>query len=505
MSLATSAGAGAGMGGAGLSTAAMAHNNGPAAVAPSFQHRAVPPGATSGGYAATPGTSFAAVGADLLDKNQTFLNSKGVRGAARLPIVAVDLYGDDGDVAYFPPVEDEDDGDDEMATMMRHMDRMKQGSRVRSVECLGKGGDNGGVDLLLKRDDDAAQKAVRKYLTKGHGHGTVMDNAVCDVDEDSLIVIPRPHLVMGCRRFAELSPATRERYRSLIPDAASDGNDDAATAMIDKETITSASPLALTVIAMDGNASPKGDDFDRIAFKMRLHHKKKIVTMLPEEALSLIVAGARREVRDKYLQENSQSELTIAKAIDENGDGDDESTYMDYPPAFAIPGWAALDTSIEALIDAAGGSGASCGPSLHQRSIAAFIGAAAPSPITAGTQPTPQSKLTKLLMDTCKAKDDEAQQKAAREAALKRTGEDPVKPEDFIPLVLLVGATADGIEMTAVQPSKKQGPDSELHCPFGNVSVLASVCHRTNDFTGRIEDTLDEIRAQIGVLLPESE
>ena len=199
---------------------------------------------------------------------------------------------------------------------------------------------------------------------------------------------------------------------------------------------------------MDGNASPKGDDFDRIAFKMRLHHKKKIVTMLPEEALSLIVAGARREVRKN-----------TAEASDENGGGDDESTSMDYPPAFAIPGWAALDTSIEALIDAAGGSGASCGPSLHQRSIAAFIGAAAPSPIMTGTQPTPQSKLTKLLMDTCKAKDDKAQQKAAREAALKRTGEDPVKPEDFIPLVLLVGATADGIEMTAVQPSKRVSID----------------------------------------------
>ena len=51
-----------------------------------------------------------ALGADLLDKNQKMLSGKGVRGAAKMPIVAVDLWGDDGvgRVGYFPPVKDED-------------------------------------------------------------------------------------------------------------------------------------------------------------------------------------------------------------------------------------------------------------------------------------------------------------------------------------------------------------------------------------------------------------
>lgn len=50
-----------------------------------------------------------ALGADLLDKNQKMLSGKGVRGAARMPIVAVDLWGEgEGVVSYFPPVKDED-------------------------------------------------------------------------------------------------------------------------------------------------------------------------------------------------------------------------------------------------------------------------------------------------------------------------------------------------------------------------------------------------------------
>jgi hypothetical protein len=50
-----------------------------------------------------------ALGADLLDKNQKMLSGKGVRGAAKMPIVAVDLWGEGSScVGYFPPVKDED-------------------------------------------------------------------------------------------------------------------------------------------------------------------------------------------------------------------------------------------------------------------------------------------------------------------------------------------------------------------------------------------------------------
>jgi hypothetical protein len=52
-----------------------------------------------------------ALGADLLDKNQKMLSGKSVRAAAKMPIVAVDLWGDSeggSSVAYFPPMKDED-------------------------------------------------------------------------------------------------------------------------------------------------------------------------------------------------------------------------------------------------------------------------------------------------------------------------------------------------------------------------------------------------------------
>jgi len=46
-----------------------------------------------------------------------------------------------------------------------------------------------------------------------------------------------------------------------------------------------------------------------------------------------------------------------------------------------------------------------------------------------------------------------------------------------VPLVVLAGATKEGMELTAVQITKPQSPDKELHCPFGNISVLSSVCY----------------------------
>src|SRR5210317_1086411 len=132
MSLATTGGGGAGLGGGGLSISAMAHG-GPNAMAThqahsQHSHSSIPSG-TSG--MAAPGTSYAALGADLLDKNQSFLNAKSVRAVRTLPIVAVDLYGDHVDVSYFPLNNEEKDGDnnddEEMAVMMKQMVKMKKG------------------------------------------------------------------------------------------------------------------------------------------------------------------------------------------------------------------------------------------------------------------------------------------------------------------------------------------------------------------------------------------
>jgi len=507
MSLATAGAGGAGLGGGGLSTAAMAHNAGgvPGGLAAQHQqhHQGIPGGGGPGMSA--PGTTMFAGAADLLDKNQSFLNGKNVRAVAKMPLVAVDLYGDSCGVAYFPPNKDEGGGsngkgmDDEMVGMMRAMAKVKKGVLARSV------GDYGETNVTLKKDDATAYKAVKRYLNKGEGHGAVLEDAlVISQTKGDDIVIPRPHLVMGIRRTSDLNAAAKSKFSSILPDE-DENADNGNFSAIDQTNTTS--PVSITTIAMDGSSQPKGDDYDRVAFQMKLNSKKKLMTILPEEALALVIAQCKKKVKEEHaIAENGFEE------IKEEGDDDDEEAYMDYPPAFAIPGWAATDSTIEALIDAAGGSGGgTCGPTLHQRSVAACVGALLPPPTdgnasNAKPAPPPASKLAKLLTETMQAKDADAAKEAAKEAGLNRT--DPVEPDPFVPLVVLAGATEEGVELTAVQITKPQGADKELHCPFGNVSVISSVCHALGgeDSTkGVFESALDELREQIGVAVPESE
>ena len=457
--------------GAALSTAAMAHGgpNGASIAAAQHSHSHHAHSSIPGGGhgAAAPGTSYFALGADLLDKNQSFLNGKGVRSAARLPLVAVDLYGDKCDVSYFPPMEkEEDDGGDEMVAMMRKMAKVKMGVVARSVG----GYSENGTDVVLKRDDGDAYKAVKRYLAKGEGFGAVLDDALVvnsardDDDDGGLIVIPRPHLMMGARQTKELNPAARAAFASILPDE-EDGPKSDSPAI---DTDDADSPLSAATIAMDGGSSPRGDDFDRVAFRVRLSSKKKAMTILPEEALALVVARCRRAVKEAHLK-SLQDETDGLTDVEED---EDEEDYVDYPPAFAIPGWANADAAVEALIDAAKGNGTGCGPSLHQRSVAACVGALLPPPTSeiytkraasngreVKNPNNPASKLAKLLREVMEAKDGEAAREAAQAAALRR--EDPVEPDPFVPLVVLVGATREGMEVTAVQVSKPQSPDEE--------------------------------------------
>ena len=377
-----------------------------------------------------------------------------------------------------------------MSAMMKTINKMKEGVKAKSITASSDGNITFGIN-------EKSYKAVKKYLTKGEGHGLVLQDAMVDAnDKVEALSVPRPHLLMGARKLSELSPAAKSLYSSILPPKSSSNN---PSSIIDVNT---SSPLSLTTIALDGNAQPKGDDFDRVAFQMRLNPKKKLMTILPEEAVSLLIAQCRKSVRDDYIADNPESDLNPAN--DEDNE-ELEEEYMEYPPAFAIPGWAAMDSTLEALIDAAKGA---CGPSLHQRSVAACVGALLPPPLTSsganGSKPQfPQSNLHKLLTETMKRKDAEASKEAAKEAALNKT--DPVEPDPFVPLVILAGVTEDGIELTAVQLSKPQGPDKELHCPFGNISVISSICYSHDDPLSLLEGAMDELRAQVGVMIPESE
>ena len=119
----------------------------------------------------------------------------------------------------------------------------------------------------------------------------------------------------------------------------------------------------------------------------------------------------------------------------------------------------------------------------------------------AAVSPQP-SDLHRSLAGACSSRDTESR------AAAARAGDAEVKTVlPPVPMVMMVGATRDGIEVTTVRVSKPQAnwPSMELHCLYGNVSVVSLVCHALGDPLGMLDSALDELRSQVGKLAAESE
>jgi len=557
MSLATTGGGGfAGGGGGGMGGMAMMAHGGPNAAAvaahiPTHTAHQIPGGSSGGGGMA--GTGYMALGADLLDKNQN-LTGKGVRNSASMPIVAIDLYGDECGVAYFPPTQsvkadttnDQDGGEEK-----KDEPSLKSGMLARSVVTSA----NNGGDLVLLRDDGIA-KAIRRFLNKGEGHATVINDAIMsfnasisDAKEKEggghAIVIPRPHLVLGARKVNELNDAACSAYASLLPLTTSkkgDKNKNKDEVVIDQDDdIDEKLGLGLTTINMDGNTSPKNDDYDRVAYRLRLNSKKKVMTMLPEEAVALVILGCKKATYEEWhgapTKEYNGGAVTIKDDDDNNDEGEggyDE--YCDYPPAFAIPGWAATDATLTGLIEACSNGNNACGPALHQRSVAAVVGALVPPRPDAGMRKARNgraiidpnvdntkiqpSSLHRLLEEITSSKDDQAQSDFQKRLLMTRVEDRgnslPEPPSPFVPMIVMVGATKFGIEITAMLISKPQDdwPKMELHCPYGNISVISSICHATpistkyeydDHLSAQLQSTMEELRAQVGLIAPESE
>lgn len=67
----------------------------------------------------------------------------------------------------------------------------------------------------------------------------------------------------------------------------------------------------------------------------------------------MVIAQVKKTVGEQFSQDFPESEL--AKSLQD--DEVDEEEYLQFPPAFCIPGWATTDPTIEALIDASSSSG----------------------------------------------------------------------------------------------------------------------------------------------------
>ena len=415
MSLSTTTGGGGGMG---LSTAAMAHQAGPSAMARIRQAPRVPPGSNAGGPGGVP-VNAAALGADqVCDKRLQKL----ARKTSHLPVVGVDIAGS-GHVCYQDPVS-------------------------HAVTGLGKGLGN---DLSLSvgtGEDISGYKVVRKYLTKGNNatalleqHAISNDNSISNKNKKLQITVQRPHSVLGVRRCSELDKSLKEFYH--VSDNKTTSNIGKAIEQVDSNT-----EVTLQDQAMDGSA-PKGDDYDRVSFSVPLHASKKPLTMLPEEAVGMMLLKAKASVYDKMAMLNKQNKQDKTKQ--EKQEPLMDSDWLEsVPVALAVPGYASTDCAMEAFKEVVVGTAkatvgelvADPAALLFPRSACAATAALFCLP-SANTNPGQPRILPSKLFSLFVA---EKQRLAKRAQADKL----PSEGNHLLPLLVTLGVTAEGLELAGM-------------------------------------------------------
>ena len=315
MSLATTGGgmAGAGAGGGGM---AMAHHAG--AVARPAAPNAPPGGSVPPGMA-PPSSAAAALGADIVDKQQQ-LSLKHVKDTSHMPLVAVDLYAKEPHVAMFPP-------------------KPKDPSEARTLVPAMVGKMKSKIAL---EPNEVSHKTLRKWLSKSKGYVDMQNDTLAKSDDPKAISIENPQQWLGLRRLEDAPEHLKNQHKtddSTSPAIAEDSSQDVGVVMVNG--------------TLDGSA-PQGDDFDRVACQVRLTESKKALTMLPEEAVQLLFNVAQYHVSRKSKVE-------------------DPEEIVDYPCCVAVPSPYCNDRSMEALLDSMGGSGV-----VYQRSVCALAGALIP-------------------------------------------------------------------------------------------------------------------------------
>lgn len=421
MSLATTGGGfSGGVGGGGIALAHQANSIGVPPAQP-------PPQASATADGTAPPPSAAALGADLLDKSQG-LTLKNVRNVAHLPIVAIDLCGTEPTVAMFP----------------KKPDDPAKGAPPISVSKL---------DTDIKfQSGDLSQKTLRKYLGKSKTFLDLKANSLSTKVEKS-VLIKKPHRWLGIRRISDVSECLRAGVlmeESTSPEIS--------------EEVLQGLGSCISNSSLDCSV-PLGDDFDRVVFKVRLHESKKATTILPEEAVEIILQQAKH--------------LVAAKV---KASPDDEEV-EDYPCAVALPSYSCHDASVEAMMDAIGGNGV-----IVQRNVAALAGALLPS-LTGQVTPLLE-RLNAVHV---------AMQKEHQKRLLKEPG---ARFDDEI-TVLVFGMTEDGIETTAVQISSINMEN--VSCLFGVFKVLSNVAMQDVDPVSRMQTCASKLEETIDVVAPEAD
>ena len=420
MSLATTGGGFSGGVGGGI---ALAHQANSVGIPPAQP----PPQASATADGNAPPPSAAALGADLLDKSQG-LSLKNVRNVSHLPIVAIDLFGTEPSVALFP----------------KKPEDPSKGAPPLFVSKL---------DTDIKfQSGDLAQKTLRKYLGKSKTYMELKSEALSTKEENS-VSIKKPHRWLGIRRINDVHESLRAG--TLIEESSSPEI---------AEEVLQGLGSCVSNSSLDGSV-PLGDDFDRVIFKVRLHESKKATTILPEEAVEIILQQAKHSVAAKIKQNQDDEEIE------------------DYPCALALPSYCCHDAAVEAMMDAVGGGGV-----LVQRNVAALAGALLPS-MTGQVTPLLE-RLNAVHV---------AMQKEHQKRLLKEPG---ARFDDEI-TVLVFGVTEDGIETSAVQISSVNMEN--VSCLFGVFKVLSNVAMQDINPISKIQPCAEKLEQTIEVVAPEAD
>jgi hypothetical protein len=411
MSLATTGG---GMGGGGGMSLAMAHHG----AGVQNHHANAPPKGADTGHGPPP-PSASVLGADLIDKQQIGL--KQVKNVAHLPIAAVDLFGSEPCVAMFPPKP----VDPSEGILPRVVGKMKSAVYFSTGE--------------------KPHKTLRKYLAKSKPYESLVESGTIATSKDSggVVTLERPHRWLGLRRLSDAPALLKSHKETSISDVVG---------------------AVLTNSTLDGSEEPTGDDFDRVVYKVILHEQKKALTLLPEEAVQLVLHQAQKHISMKQKLANPEE-------------------VVDLPCAVAVPAWALHDAAIEALYDATQNTGV-----FFQRGVCALAGALMLSP-----DGKPNAVLERL-------------QKVREAMAFdfkRRKIEEPNALFEEDVMLLMFGMADDGFEATAIQVSNVQ--EALTSCLFGDFKVVANVSYQSNDPLSKMEQCSKDLEDTLETIAPEAD
>jgi hypothetical protein len=424
MSLATAGAGMGGMAGAGAAGMTMAHAN--AIARPAAPN--LPPGTNvPPGGMAPPSSSAAALAADVVDKSQQ-LSLRQVRDLSHMPLVAVDLYAKEPHVAMFPP-------------------KPKDPAENVNPQIVGKM-----KSFVALEPTEDAHKTLRKWLSKSKGYADLQKDALAKSDNKNAILIESPHQWLGTRRLADVPASVKSKVKQ----------DESSTPAFAEEASQGVGVI-MTNSTLDGSV-PQGDDFDRVVCKVRLTESKKALTILPEEAVQLLLNNAQSHVARKVKVE-------------------DEDEIADYPICLAVPAVYCNDKSVEALLDATGGTGV-----VFQRSVCALAGALLP-----GVEAQPNPVIAHL---------NEVLQARHKEFQKEQIKNPDARFEENM-MLLLTGTTTDTAECTAIQI---YGPQQDNYsCLYGNFKVICNVSYQHEKPDSILDKVVSEVFENLDIIAPEAD